>query len=128
MNGAGAVWVLAGKGLWAHRGRLTLSVLAVVLGVAFIAGTLLLTDSLTAGIGNLAPRRATATVRAPSTLEGEARPGAAGRPAGAAAPPGGGPGRGRQGPRWGAARARDRQRQGPVAGAVVARGRLAVPP
>jgi putative ABC transport system permease protein len=74
VNGAGAVWVLAGKGLWAHRGRLTLSVLAVVLGVAFIAGTLLLTDSLTAGIGNLAPRRATATVRASSTLEGEARP------------------------------------------------------
>ena len=74
MNGAGAVWALAGKGLWAHKGRLTLSVLAVVLGVAFIAGTLLLTDSLTAGIGNLAPRRATATVRAASTLEGEARP------------------------------------------------------
>jgi putative ABC transport system permease protein len=74
VNGAGAVWALAGKGLWAHRGRLTLSVLAVVLGVAFIAGTLLLTDSLTAGIGNLAPRRATATVRAASTLEGEARP------------------------------------------------------
>ena len=74
MTGAGAVWALAGKGLWAHRGRLTLSVLAVVLGVAFIAGTLLLTDSLTAGIGNLAPRQATATVRAASTLEGEARP------------------------------------------------------
>jgi len=74
VNGAGAVWGLAGKGLWAHRGRLTLSVLAVVLGVAFIAGTLLLTDSLTAGIGNLAPRQATATVRAASTLEGEARP------------------------------------------------------
>jgi putative ABC transport system permease protein len=73
VNGAGAVWVLAGKGLWAHRRRLTLSVLAVVLGVGFIAGTLLLTDSLTAGIGNLAPRRATATVRAASTLEGEAR-------------------------------------------------------
>jgi putative ABC transport system permease protein len=46
VKGAGAVWALAGKGLWAHKVRLTLSVLAVVLGVAFIAGTLLLTDSL----------------------------------------------------------------------------------
>ncbi|HWD46282.1 MAG TPA: FtsX-like permease family protein [Actinomycetota bacterium] len=74
MNGAGAMWALASKGLRAHKARLTLSVLAVVLGVAFIAGTLLLTDSLTAGITKLAPRRATATVRAASTLEGEARP------------------------------------------------------
>ena len=74
MSGAGAVWALAGRGLWAHRARLTLSVLAVVLGVAFIAGTLLLTDSLTAGIANLAPERATATVRAASTLAQEARP------------------------------------------------------
>jgi putative ABC transport system permease protein len=74
VKGAGAVGALAGKGLWAHKARLTLSVLAVVLGVAFIAGTLLLTDSLTAGIAKLAPRRATATVRATSTLEGEARP------------------------------------------------------
>ena len=73
MKGAGAVWALAGKAMWAHKSRLTLSVLAVVLGVAFIAGTLLLTDSLTAGIGNLAPRRATATVRAASSLEEEAR-------------------------------------------------------
>jgi putative ABC transport system permease protein len=68
------MWALASKGLRAHKARLTLSVLAVVLGVAFIAGTLLLTDSLTAGITKLAPRRATATVRAASTLEGEARP------------------------------------------------------
>jgi putative ABC transport system permease protein len=74
VNGAGAVWALAGKAMWAHKARLTLSVLAVVLGVAFVAGTLLLTDSLTAGIGNLAPRRATATVRAASSLEEEARP------------------------------------------------------
>jgi putative ABC transport system permease protein len=73
VNGAGAMWVLAGKAMWAHKARLTLSVLAVVLGVAFIAGTLLLTDSLTAGIANLAPRRATATVRATSSLEGDAR-------------------------------------------------------
>jgi putative ABC transport system permease protein len=74
VNGTGAVWAMAGKGLRAHKARLTLSVLAVVLGVAFISGTLLLTDSLTAGVANLAPRRATATVRAATTLEGEARP------------------------------------------------------
>jgi hypothetical protein len=53
-----ALWVLAGKGLRAHKAHLTLSVLAVVLGVGFIAGTLLLTDSLSAGIAALAPRGA----------------------------------------------------------------------
>jgi len=74
VKGAGAVWALAGKGLWTHKARLTLSVMAVVLGVAFIAGTLLLTDSLTAGITKLAPRRATATVRAATSLEEDARP------------------------------------------------------
>jgi putative ABC transport system permease protein len=74
VSGAGAVWTLAARGLWAHRARLTLSVLAVVLGVAFIAGTLALTDSLTAGIANLAPEQATATVRAATTLAAEARP------------------------------------------------------
>jgi putative ABC transport system permease protein len=74
VSGAGAVWALAGRGLWAHRARLTLSVLAVVLGVAFIAGTLTLTDSLTAGIAKLAPERATATVRAATTIAEEARP------------------------------------------------------
>jgi putative ABC transport system permease protein len=74
VSGAGAVWALAARGLWAHRARLTLSALAVVLGVAFIAGTLTLTDSLTAGIARLAPQRATATVRAAATLAEEARP------------------------------------------------------
>jgi putative ABC transport system permease protein len=74
VSGTGAVVALAGRGLWAHRARLALSVLAVVLGVAFIAGTLTLTDSLTAGIVNLAPERATATVRTATTLAEEARP------------------------------------------------------
>ena len=74
MSGASAVWALAGRGLWAHRARLALSVLAVVLGVAFITGTLALTDSLTAGITSLAPERATATVRAATTLAEETRP------------------------------------------------------
>jgi putative ABC transport system permease protein len=74
VRGTGAVWTLAGTGLWTHKARLTLSALAVVLGVAFIAGTLLLTDSLSAGIAALAPQRASATVRAATTLQGEARP------------------------------------------------------
>jgi putative ABC transport system permease protein len=74
VKGSGAVWVLAGKGLWAHKARLTLSVLAVVLGVAFIAGTLLLTDSLQAGIAALAPRGASATVRTATGLADETRP------------------------------------------------------
>jgi putative ABC transport system permease protein len=74
VSGASAVWALAGRGLWAHRARLALSVLAVVLGVAFITGTLALTDSLTAGITSLAPERATATVRAATTLAEETRP------------------------------------------------------
>jgi putative ABC transport system permease protein len=74
VSGAVAVWALAARGLWVHRARLVLSVLAVVLGVAFIAGTLLLTGSLTAGIADLAPARATATVRAATTVAEEARP------------------------------------------------------
>jgi putative ABC transport system permease protein len=74
VSGAGAVGALAARGLWAHRARLVLSVLAVVLGVAFIAGTLALTDSLTAGIADLAPERATATVRVATTLAQEGRP------------------------------------------------------
>jgi putative ABC transport system permease protein len=72
--GTGAVLALARGTLRAHKARLALSVLAVVLGVACIGGTLLLTDSLTAGVANLAPRRATATVRAATTLEQETRP------------------------------------------------------
>jgi putative ABC transport system permease protein len=74
VTGAGAVLALARGTLRAHRARLALSVLAVVLGVAFIGGTLLVTDSLTAGVADLAPRRATATVRAATTLEQETRP------------------------------------------------------
>jgi putative ABC transport system permease protein len=74
VTGAGAVLALARRGLRAHKARLALSVLAVVLGVAFIGGTLLLTDSLAAGVAGLAPRRATATVRAATTLEEQTRP------------------------------------------------------
>ena len=39
--------------LWAHKRRLTGSMLAVVLGVAFLAGTLLLGDTLKANFDNL---------------------------------------------------------------------------
>ena len=35
------------RGLIAHKGRLTMSLLAVTLSVAFVAGTLLFTDTIT---------------------------------------------------------------------------------
>jgi len=37
---------IALRGLWAHRRRMLSTVIAVILGVAFLAGTLLLTDTL----------------------------------------------------------------------------------
>jgi len=40
-------------GLWAHRRRLTATLLAVGLGVAFLAGTLLLSDTLRANFDRL---------------------------------------------------------------------------
>ena len=38
------------KGMWAHKRRLFGTVFAVVLGVAFLAGTLVLGDTMRAGI------------------------------------------------------------------------------
>jgi putative ABC transport system permease protein len=40
------------KGMWAHKRRLIGTVLAVVLGVAFLSGTLVLGDTLTGGFGD----------------------------------------------------------------------------
>ena len=37
---------LTRKGLWAHKVRFLLTGLAVVLGVAFMAGTMILTDTM----------------------------------------------------------------------------------
>ena len=41
------------KGLWAHKRRLFGSVFAVLLGVAFLAGTLVLGDTMRAGFSDL---------------------------------------------------------------------------
>ena len=41
---------LTSKTMWAHKRRLFGTVLAVVLGVAFLAGTLVLGDTMRAGI------------------------------------------------------------------------------
>jgi putative ABC transport system permease protein len=43
---------LTRKNMWAHKRRLFGTVLAVVLGVAFLAGTLVLGDTMRAGIGD----------------------------------------------------------------------------
>ncbi|HKC29006.1 MAG TPA: ABC transporter permease, partial [Jatrophihabitans sp.] len=47
------MWTFAARNLWAHKRRLTATVLAVALGVAFLAGTLLLTDTLRANFDKL---------------------------------------------------------------------------
>ena len=39
------MFTLTAKNLWAHKRRMTGTVLAVVLGVAFLSGTLLLSDT-----------------------------------------------------------------------------------
>ena len=40
------MWTVTVKGLLAHKLRLALTALAIVLGVTFIAGTFVLTDTL----------------------------------------------------------------------------------
>jgi putative ABC transport system permease protein len=47
------MWIFTARNLWAHRRRLFSTVLAVALGVAFLAGTLLLSDTLRANFGKL---------------------------------------------------------------------------
>jgi putative ABC transport system permease protein len=47
------MWSFAARNLWAHKRRLFSTVLAVALGVAFLAGTLLLSDTLRANFGTL---------------------------------------------------------------------------
>ena len=45
------MWRMTLKGAWAHRRRMISTSLAVVLGVAFLSGTLVLSDTLRAGVG-----------------------------------------------------------------------------
>jgi putative ABC transport system permease protein len=47
------MWRITGKGLIAHRRRYSLTALAVLLGVAFIVGTLVLTDTMNASFDGL---------------------------------------------------------------------------
>jgi putative ABC transport system permease protein len=47
------VWRVTLKGLFAHRVRLVLTTLSVVLGVAFVAGTFVLTDTMSAVFDDL---------------------------------------------------------------------------
>src|SRR5215467_4050855 len=47
------MWTFTARNLWAHKRRLVSTVLAVALGVAFLAGTLLLNDTLRANFGTL---------------------------------------------------------------------------
>jgi putative ABC transport system permease protein len=47
------MWVVTWKGLLAHRVRLVLTTLSVVLGVAFVAGTFVLTDTMSSVFDDL---------------------------------------------------------------------------
>jgi putative ABC transport system permease protein len=47
------MWRATIKGLWAHKLRLGLTALAVVLGVAFVAGTFILTDTMNKAFDSL---------------------------------------------------------------------------
>src|SRR5580704_13103137 len=47
------MWKTARKNLYAHKLRLALTALAVVLGVAFMAGTFVLTDTIKHDVGGL---------------------------------------------------------------------------
>src|SRR5207247_11416016 len=48
-----AMWRATIRGLLAHKLRLGLTALAIVLGVAFVAGTFILTDTMGRAFGNL---------------------------------------------------------------------------
>src|SRR5262245_62282981 len=47
------MWRATVKGLWAHKVRLGLTALAVVLGVAFVSGTYILTDTMNKAFDSL---------------------------------------------------------------------------
>jgi len=47
------IWRITAKGAIAHRRRYSLTALAVLLGVAFIVGTLVLTDTMNASFDGL---------------------------------------------------------------------------
>ena len=62
------------KGLWAHKLRFALTGLAVVLGVAFMAGTMVLTDTMSRtfnGIFTTANEGIDVVVQRPVAVDGE---------------------------------------------------------
>jgi len=68
------MWKLTIKGLWANKLRFTLTGLAVVLGVAFMAGTMILTDTMRQTFDGLfATNNAgiDVVVQRPAAIEGE---------------------------------------------------------
>src|SRR5262249_12978047 len=69
------MWKATLRGLFARRVRLALTVFAVVLGVAFVTGTLVLTDTLSAVVDHLFVTSAAGTdvtVRTASALGSDA--------------------------------------------------------
>src|SRR3982751_3459331 len=68
------MWKATVKGLIAHKLRLALTALAVVLGVAFVSGTLVLTDTLGHTFDNLfqeANAQSDASVRSKAAFQGD---------------------------------------------------------
>jgi putative ABC transport system permease protein len=68
------MWTFAARNLWAHKRRLFSTVLAIALGVAFLAGTLLLSDTLRANFGKLftqANRSTEIVIRSATTISGD---------------------------------------------------------
>jgi putative ABC transport system permease protein len=67
------MWTITARNLWAHKRRLAATVLAVALGVAFLAGTLLLNDTLRANFGTLftqANRSTEVVIRSATQISG----------------------------------------------------------
>src|SRR5688572_4343392 len=70
----GCMFRLTVKGLWAHKLRFALTGLAVVLGVSFMAGTMVLTDTMSRtfdGIFESANEGVDVVVQQPSAIDGE---------------------------------------------------------
>ena len=68
------MWKLTARGLWAHKLRFVLTGLAVVLGVAFMAGTMILTDTMSQTFNGLfatSNEGIDVVVQRPAAIEGD---------------------------------------------------------
>ena len=72
------------RNLLAHKGRLALSLLAVVLSAGFVAGTLIFTDTLKASFDDLFAGTASDVVVSPPDTDGPSSDGSDGSSVGAA--------------------------------------------